>query len=212
MDLQKVRDRTPDELFIRKKEFLKICDILDDLNINYFLQTGVLLGAVRENDFIKWDWGVDISVFTDEFKNQIDPLTLSLKKANFEIIYVLNKKNDLKIYFKGKYPKDVTGYTIFSWNYSKKNDFYWRRNYSVPSKFLKSFSSVFFLGRKFRCPKNPEEYLTYAYGNWKKPIRTSDKEIYNSNDYHKLQKVFLWKKIIHVFKRNLNYIKKKIKL
>ena len=58
MDIQKVRDRTPDELLTRKKEFLKICDILDELNINYFLQTGVLLGAVRDNDFIKWDWGV----------------------------------------------------------------------------------------------------------------------------------------------------------
>ena len=79
-------------------------------------------------------------------------------------------------------------------------------------KIFKEFFKFFFLGRKFRCSKNPEEYLTYAYGNWKKPIRTSDKEIYNSNDYHKLQKVFLWKKIIHVFKRNLNYIKKKIKL
>ena len=39
MKTQKVRDRTPDELLTRKKEFLKICDILDELNINYFLHS-----------------------------------------------------------------------------------------------------------------------------------------------------------------------------
>ena len=135
MKKKKVRDRTPDELLTRKKEFLKISDILDELNINYFLQTGVLLGAVRDNDFIKWDWGVDISVFTNEFIQQINPVILALKKANFEIIYSLCEKDDLKIYFKGKYPKEVTGYTIFAWNYSKDRDIYWRRSYSVPSKF-----------------------------------------------------------------------------
>ena len=32
----KVRNRTTDELSVRKKEFLKICDILDELKINYF--------------------------------------------------------------------------------------------------------------------------------------------------------------------------------
>ena len=49
MDL-KVRDRTPEELSVRKHEFLKICDILDNLNINYFLQTGILLGAIRDKE------------------------------------------------------------------------------------------------------------------------------------------------------------------
>ena len=75
MDLNKTRDRTSEELLIRKNEFLKICDVLDELNINYFLQTGVLLGAVREQNFVKWDWGVDIRVFTDEFFDKINPLT-----------------------------------------------------------------------------------------------------------------------------------------
>lgn len=201
MNEQKVRDRTSDELLARKDEFITICNILDKLKINYFLQTGVLLGVVRENDFIKWDWGVDISVFTNEFINQINQVTLELKKANFEIIYTLNEKEDLKIYFIGKYPKHVTGYTIFSWNYSKKKDVYWRRNYSVPSKFLKSFSSITFLGKKFNCPKNPEEYLEYAYGDWKKPKRTSNKDLYNSSEYYKNKKVSILKKLKNFIKK-----------
>ena len=48
----KIRNRTEEELNVRKKEFLKICDILDKVGITYFLNTGILLGAIRENDFI----------------------------------------------------------------------------------------------------------------------------------------------------------------
>ena len=81
----KVRDRTTDELLVRKKEFLKICDILDILNINYFLTSGILLGAVRDNDFIKWDWDIEISVFTNELLPKIDLVSNELKKANFKI-------------------------------------------------------------------------------------------------------------------------------
>ena len=33
----KVRIRTEKELQVRRNEFLKICNILDSLNINYFL-------------------------------------------------------------------------------------------------------------------------------------------------------------------------------
>ena len=65
MDI-KVRDRTKKELIIRKKEFLKICDVLDNINLEYFLNTGILLGAIREKNFIKWDWDVEITILTDQ--------------------------------------------------------------------------------------------------------------------------------------------------
>ena len=67
----KVRIRTEKELQVRKNEFLKICNILDSLNINYFLQTGILLGAIRNNGFIPWDWDVEISVYSEEVIGKI---------------------------------------------------------------------------------------------------------------------------------------------
>ena len=92
MNTNKVRDRTPEELSVKKNEFLKICDILDQLKIVYFLQTGILLGAVREQNFVKWDWGVDISVFSDELFNKIDLLEETLIKNGFKILSVNKKK------------------------------------------------------------------------------------------------------------------------
>ena len=118
MDL-KVRDRTSEELSVRKYEFLKICDILDELKVNYFLQTGILLGAIRDRDLIKWDWDIEISVFSEEFISKIDQVNVSLKQAGFKILNVNRTKTDSKIDFIGKFPEEVTGYTIFSWNYSK---------------------------------------------------------------------------------------------
>ena len=76
----KIRDRTYDELLVRKKEFLKICNILDQLNIIFFLNSGILLGAIRDNDFIKWDWDIEISVFSDELLPNIDLIINKLKE------------------------------------------------------------------------------------------------------------------------------------
>lgn len=190
MDL-KVRDRTSEELSVRKYEFLKICDILDELKVNYFLQTGILLGAIRDRDLIKWDWDIEISVFSEEFISKIDQVNVSLKQAGFKILNVNRTKTDSKIDFIGKFPEEVTGYTIFSWNYSKIKNVYWRREFSVPEKFLNNFSSIEFFGRKFYCPINPKEYLRFAYGNWEQPIRTSNKNEYNSNEFKNKKLSFL---------------------
>ena len=81
----KVRDRTKHELDTRKNEFLKICSILDDLRLNYFLSTGILLGAIRDNELIKWDWDIEISTFDTELFPNIDLISTKLQEANFKI-------------------------------------------------------------------------------------------------------------------------------
>jgi phosphorylcholine metabolism protein LicD len=188
---QKVRDRTSDELLVRKKEFLKICDILDESKINFFLHTGILLGAIRDNDFIKWDWDIEISVFSEEFFSKIDLVVDKLKKNDFKIKQINKKKDDSKIDFIGEYPENVTGYTIWSWYYSKIRNVYWRREFSIPAKFLNSFSKIEFLGREFNCPTNTEEYLEFAYGDWRVPLRSSDKDQYNSKKYKSKSKFII---------------------
>ena len=162
MDNEKIRVRSESELKIRKEEFLLICEILDKLKINYFLQTGILLGAIRDNDLIKWDWDIEISVFGDEFLKNIDKVAKDLVKNNFTIVNINKKKNDSKIDFKGKLDESVTGYTIFSWHYSKIRKVFWRREYSVPEKYFNNLEKIKFMGREFNCPNNPQDYLTFA--------------------------------------------------
>jgi hypothetical protein len=205
MDL-KVRDRTEEELEVRKKEFIKICDILDNLKINFFLNSGILLGAIRDNNFIKWDWDIEISVFSHDFFPKIDLISNILTKSGFKIIKIIRDKNNLKIDFTGIYPSNVTSYTIYGWQYSKIRDVYWRKELSIPSRFLNKLSKFNFLGREFNCPNNIEEYLTFVYGNWKVPLRTSNKKIYLTKNYKKntlLYTILIEKflmRIYHIFK------------
>tara|TARA_B110001452_G_scaffold16364_1_gene13397 strand:+ start:1472 stop:2095 length:624 start_codon:yes stop_codon:yes gene_type:complete len=200
MENKKVRIRSKYELEVRKREFLLICNILDKLNINYFLQTGVLLGAVRDNDLIKWDWDIEISVLGEEFINEIDDVAAELQKNNFIISVVNKKKNDSKIDFIGQLDESVTGYTIFSWYHSKFRKVYWRREYSVPEKYFKKFSKINFMGREFKCPNNPQEYLSFAYGNWRTPLRTSVKDEYNTGKF-KNKKIFKFLEFLKTTKR-----------
>ena len=131
-----------------------------------------------------------------------------LELNNFKVLKINKTEDDAKIDFEGKFPQDVTGYTIWCWNYSKSKDVYWRREMSVPSKYLNKFSEIEFFGRKFKCPHNPEEYLKFAYGEWEKPIRTSDKYLYNTSKF-KNKKVALYKDIKQFIKEKIFALIKK---
>ena len=75
---------------------------------------------------------------------------------------------------------------------------------SVPSNFLNKFSEIEFLGRNFKCPNNPKEYLKFAYGNWEKPVRTSDKYLYNTSEF-KNKKIALFNDLKHKIKRKFTH-------
>ena len=208
MDL-KIRDRSEKELLVRKKEFLKICEILEDHEIIFFLNSGVLLGAIRDNSFIKWDWDVELSVFAKDFYSKIDLISDSLKKNGFEIIKILRDDHNLKIDFKGLYPSDVTFYTIYGWQYSKKKNIFWRTDLSIPSRFLLKLSKFKFLGRELNCPNNVEEFLTFIYGDWKIPLRTSNKKVYLTKNFKK-QPLFYITIIDKIFRKIVKIVKKLI--
>ena len=179
----KVRVRTKEELQIRKYEFLKICEILNKLNIKYFLQTGILLGAIRENDFIPWDWDVELCVFSDEVTEKFDLLIEEIKTSGFTIEKYYKELSTLKIDFVGKLPKETTGYTIKGWNHDKIKKIFWRRTYKIPDHFLLNMKKIHFFEKHHFAPNPPEKFLEYQYGNWKKPLKTSNKLAYMRKEY-----------------------------
>jgi len=179
----KTRLRTEAELGHRADCFLEICAILDSLQMTYFIQGGVLLGAVREGAFIQWDWDVEFSIFSKEsaplFQNILDELRVKG--------YTITKKDDsyenLKIsFFKGKSP-EPTSFTIFGWWHDQGAGAYRRKNLTVPEAYFKSLGSIDFLGRPINCPSDVEAYLEHQYGDWKTPKRTSDKDEYLSESF-----------------------------
>ena len=57
----------------------------------------------------------------------------------------------------------------------------------------------------------PEEYLSFAYGNWKQPLRTSNKNLYNSNEF-KDKKISLLRDIKNKIKKKFYLIWKGVKI
>ncbi len=179
----KVKVRTKKELLVRKNEFLKICKILDELKIKYFLDTGILLGAVRHNGFIPWDWDVELSVFANEVSDKIDILIDKLKNHGFIIEKYYTELSRLKIDFVGELSPEINKYTIQGWNHNKKKKFYWRTTYKNPDHFLINMRKIKLFNRHHYAPYPLEKYLEYKYGNWKKPLKTSNKYLYMRKEY-----------------------------
>lgn len=179
----KTRIRTKKELEVRKNEFLKICNLLDKLKIKYFLAAGTLLGAVRNKSFIPWDWDVELSVYSHEVENKMDQLISEIKNSGFTINKYSKELSKLKIDFIGKFSKETTSYTIQGWSYNKKKKIYWRNKFVVPENLIKNMKKLKFYNKYHYAPYPPEDYLKYQYGDWKKPIKTSDKSVYLTRNF-----------------------------
>jgi phosphorylcholine metabolism protein LicD len=73
----------------------KIKKIFDKHNIEYWLDEGTLLGAVRDKKFIEWDHDIDFGVWTETIP-KIVPLFNEIQDPDLEIYY-FDWKNHIKI-------------------------------------------------------------------------------------------------------------------
>lgn len=78
----------PDGSLLRKHqmELLDMLQVLSDIceknNIQWWLSSGTLLGAMRHQGFIPWDDDVDIVMFRDEYK-KLEKVLLNLESDTF---------------------------------------------------------------------------------------------------------------------------------
>ena len=205
--MTKIRIRTKKELRIRKILFLKIIKILKKEKIFYFLQGGVLLGARREKNFIKWDWDVEVSIFSKDFLENFEKIKKELKKNKFKI------KNYNLIHFAPKISFYKTGHTatsfsIIGWHHSFLRGAYTRTKLKIPMKFMNKMEKINFFNQNFFCPGPIDEYLKFQYGNWKKPIRSDKKQLYLTESFYNKNENFF--DVVNKLINLVNIFKKKL--
>ena len=161
-----------------KETLFKTKDIFDQCKMDFCLAYGTLLGAIREKDFIKCDFDVDIYVENEEelFRNLpfLESKGLRLIRAIPEEVYSfrLNKGCYIDVYIFRKLGFSFWG--LYCYGLAETY---------APKKYFKKKIDIDFLGRTFKCPQNPEKLLEFWYGKtWRTPVSKS--EVYYHCDDH----------------------------
>lgn len=77
---------------IQLKELLYIKEICDKNNIDYFLTSGTLLGAVKYKGYISWDDDIDIGLKRKDYLKLIDIL-IKDNNPNYKVLSIYNTKD-----------------------------------------------------------------------------------------------------------------------
>ena len=85
-EIDKVRIRSDEELKIQNLGLKELSKILNDKTVKHFLTGGTLLGAIREKNFIKWDWDAEFTILTDEVFDKKKELNDLFLKSGFFIL------------------------------------------------------------------------------------------------------------------------------
>lgn len=157
-----------------RKNFLEINDILNRLNVRFYLSEGTLLGAIRDGDFIAWDHDLDLRIMVTDWKSSM--------REDFELAGFRYKESLCSRLYKGKssgcvvikrsiradlalnyyYPPEDLYLTLAH----RPNDF----NTLRAASFYRGDHFTDFAGVRVRVPHPPEEYLRIPYGeHWKTP-------------------------------------------
>lgn len=84
--IENIKNKTKEEIVVENLRDIK--EILDKHNIKFWLDCGILLGAVRDKKIIPWDWDVDLG-FTEEDSKKIMSAASEFKKKGFIMREVL---------------------------------------------------------------------------------------------------------------------------
>lgn len=180
---------------VAKDNLLDFKKVLETRHVPFLIMHGTLLGAIRENDFIKHDIDIDTCVMNEKaLVNAIPSLAkVGLNLCRYEKgliysfirdsvyidVYIVNKINGLIRPFYVKY-----------------------LNHYIPRKYFINTKKIFFLNTYFSIPNHTEGLMEFWYGkNWKTPISNfPSNDIDPKGEYLKKQWGFLFRPLHKIIK------------
>jgi len=163
--------------------------ILEKNGIPYWLESGTLLGIIRENRLLPWDNDLDISIRNENLERLLKILPKffwhglivriryhkrddpPFKKGEVRLVkiyaskYIFQKSPVVLDIFIQKEWGNLLYYVIGISRHTKK---------AMPSRFTDELTTVRFNKKDYSIPKLTDEYLTYCYGDWRTPVKIWD--------------------------------------
>lgn len=161
---------------LMEETLFTVADWLDSFGAEYFLDCGVLLGAIWKRDFLDIDYDIDLGLkkgwyptVREKTRHGHLPRGLQFIWAGHDaMIYMLYKKVahvDLAFFTKVKHQGQ--------YEYWCKNDSGY--HYYHPAIHLDSLDNIVFKGRRFLVPHLPELCLKHHYGPvWREHKKSPD--------------------------------------
>ena len=177
---------------ISQENLLTFKSVMEKHQIHYGLWFGTLLGAIRENGFIKHDEDTDVFALEEDRNKVLNALIdfeeagLKVARYNEHLISFICKGEYIDIYF---YKKSLNQRITI--------------DNGIDGKYLESTKMMKFLGDDFPIPHHPEEALEILYGaNWRTPIK--DGKAINLATKVRIKKFFINKLpfLYKIFKKN----------
>jgi hypothetical protein len=154
-------------------------EILDDLCIPFFFTHGVLLGAVREGDYIKHDDDIDLDIFEEILIEHYDEICERLIDKGFivrgrNIKHKMKRGEKINIY-RHKEKMNIRG--IYSDPNYEQDKYRLTNVFQYLRKFHDNPESIIFKGMEFMAPGPISEFLVYCFGEeWKTPVFKTKEE------------------------------------
>ncbi len=169
-----------------KRHLKVITGILEQSGVTYCLESGTLLGIVRENRLLPWDDDLDLfapntevsKLMSIRWKFWLRGYKVSIRR--FMEDHGPLKTGDLRIYkvkTLGLFGRQKLLVDIIV-KYPQGEHYYWSMgmnpavNKRVAREHYDTLDSLTFDGKRYPIPGNVELYLTRRYGDWKVPDKT----------------------------------------
>ena len=157
-----------------RKALEKTADVLESMGIQYYLDSGTLLGAYRDKGIIPYDHDIDIRILPAQVpEDRMSELVANLWNIGYKVIISNYGKRaqlicvntddvmlDLKFAF-----KDKKWLWIYCW--AGTYDYTPPRVHCYPLKFFKNIGKIKLYDRKYPTPTPVEGYLEYHYKDWR---------------------------------------------
>lgn len=169
--------KTPKQL--KNKLLAEITLLLEISGIRYWLESGTLLGIVRENDHLDTHQNIDIGIPASSMKSF--RVLLQRLRPKYRVRPLVNKSG--RDWVEGEFTRfrilraweqmrNARVKIIIKVKYKKEKVYHWidhRSCKSVPADYYDKLDTLHFNNRDYPIPSNVKQYLVDCYGDWQIP-------------------------------------------